>query len=137
MDWEGNSVTGRLGIGWDDDREQWAVSGRYEYEAGTGSAAEMVQLARMILENIPDQNGPPLAWKVEREDLPFGARDNAARVINIARDPAGWGMSREQAVRMGGLMIAAGLHLIREGRPAGGYAAAPAHLPFALRLDEE
>ena len=119
MIWEGHRITNRLGIGWDDrdDRmDQWEISGRNETDAATGSAAEMVQLARLILENIPDRNGPPLGSEEESEALPPAAARALGSAVDLALNRTG-GLSDEEAVRLGGGLMAAGLYLIRESRP--------------------
>ena len=133
--WEGNSVSNRLGVQWDDDMGHWVISGRHETDAATGSAREMVLLARLILENIPDHNGPPLGLAEECEALPGEASSLLARAVDLALNGAG-GLDPPGRARLGGGLMAAALHLLSNPRDGGTYALRPVELPFGLRLDE-
>ena len=138
--WDSANITNRLGIRYDDDLECWKVSGPDQHASAMGSGDEMVRMARAILENIPDGNGPALDAERERGEMPTPA----FAVLNQALGAALDGRSRmtpDVKLRLGAGLMAAGLHLIRNARdqtaPGTSAGASPAEIPFALRLEEE
>ena len=135
--WEGSNVTNRLGVWYDEDMKHWTVSGREERLAGTGSAGDMTALARMILENILDNDGLPAQLGDEDEQIPREAYLTLQSALRLAR--TGGDLDPEQQHRAGGLLMAAGIHLIqqalRNGADWPGPVTGPSRLPFSLSLN--
>ena len=115
--WSGGNATRRLGVWYDDQASLWTISGRHENDAGAGDAHDMVQLARIILENIPDECGETLDLNEVADRLPHYAGAVLDLVAEAATTNAGV-MDAEQQAHMGNGLISAGLHLVRLARQA-------------------
>lgn len=135
--WEGGNITNRLGVWYDDDMTQWTISGKEENRAGTGSEQDLTALARMILENIPDESGHPASLD-RAGPLPRETQATLQQALRLAHESGN--LSPEQQHRAGGLLLAAGLHLIRralaQGADSPGPITGPSRLPFGLWLDD-
>ena len=134
--WEGCLVSNRLNLWYDEDMHHWALSGKDEYLAATGTAGEMVRLSLAILENLPDtdENGPPVRLEEECEALPPIGALLLATAANLARDQAGT-MTGEQRTRLAGGLMAVAAHMLRsQSDKAWSYCREP-QFPFSMRLD--
>ena len=113
--WEGGNASRRLGVWYDEDLRCWKVSGRHESDAGAGDAAEMVKLARIVLENIPDPDEQPLDLIDIADQLPHWA----GAVLDIVAEAVTSnvrGMNGGEKALMGNVLVTAGLHLVRLAR---------------------
>ena len=113
--WEGGNASRRLGAWYDEDMKHWAVSGRHEHDAGSGTAADMVKLARIILENIPDPDAEPLDLIDVADRLPHWA-GAALDIVAEAVTTNARGMNDGEKALMGNALVTAGLHLVRLAR---------------------
>ena len=136
--WQGCLVSNRLNLWYDDDMNHWALSGKDEYLAATGSAGEMMRLALAILERLPDtdENGPPVRLDEECEALPPIGAMLLATAANLARDQTGT-MTGEQCTRLAGGLMAVATHMLGAQSDEAWTSCRTSRFPFSMRLDPD
>ena len=135
--WNGCRVSIRPNLWYDDDMRHWTLFGKEEHLAATGAAGEMVRLALVILENLPDtdENGPPMGLGEEREALPLPASDLLAAAVDLAQNRTG-DMTDEQYSRTGALMAVA-THMLGAQSDEAWTSCRTPRFPFSMRLDPD
>ena len=158
QEWEGESITNRLGIWPSEDFEgHWTICGREDYQNGTGSAQDMVKLAQAILKNLEPgtvedeaaffedgRSKPPVNPDHELSCV-HGLDETAIEALReLARDPCAMN-SPGQTARTGATLKALSEHVLQKaGETAGRRQAESGHgvffrqetdFPFASRTE--
>ena len=128
--WEECPVSNRLNLWYDENMRHWALSGKEERLAATGTAGEMIRLAPAILENLP------MGLDDDREALPPPAPDLLAAAVDLAQNRTG-DMTGEQCTRTAGALMAVAAHMLRSQSDEVWTSCRTSRFPFSMRLNPD